>query len=178
MKKMMFVVAGLALGLAFFVPANVNAVTKKTAVKDYDYQYLWQNENMVIEQGQQSSFGVELKNTGTKAWDSNGKNPVRLGSGSVYGNSNQQYDYINEFDKNIEFGTWLSDNRVAMSPWTNTYVNPGDWTQFAIYFHVPDDMKPGVYKMYFTPVADGAYWMKDVGIYFQVTVIPKSSVSK
>jgi len=61
---------------------------------------------------------------------------------------------------------WPSNNRVAAQP--ADYVGPGQvaWFQFTI--QAPNT--PGTYLLYIRPVIEGATWMEDYGVYWQVTV--------
>jgi hypothetical protein len=61
---------------------------------------------------------------------------------------------------------WPSNNRVAAQP--ADYVGPGQvaWFQFTI--QAPTT--PGTYLLYIRPVIEGATWMEDYGVYWQVTV--------
>jgi hypothetical protein len=62
---------------------------------------------------------------------------------------------------------WPRWNRVAQQP--HDYVGPGQvvWFQFAI--QAPQ--QPGFYLLYIRPLVEGATWMEDVGVYWQVTVL-------
>jgi hypothetical protein len=61
---------------------------------------------------------------------------------------------------------WPSNNRIAAQP--ADYVGPGQvaWFQFTI--QAPNT--PGTYFLYLRPVIEGATWMEDYGVYWQVTV--------
>jgi hypothetical protein len=61
---------------------------------------------------------------------------------------------------------WPSNNRIAAQP--ADYVGPGQvaWFQFTI--QAPS--APGTYFLYLRPVIEGATWMEDYGVYWQVTV--------
>jgi hypothetical protein len=62
---------------------------------------------------------------------------------------------------------WPRFNRVAQQP--HDYVGPGQivWFQFTI--QAPE--QPGFYRLYIRPLVEGATWMEDVGVYWQVTVL-------
>jgi hypothetical protein len=61
---------------------------------------------------------------------------------------------------------WPRYNRVAAQP--ADYVGPGQvaWFQFTI--QAPNT--PGTYRIYIRPLVEGATWMEDYGVYWQVTV--------
>ena len=61
---------------------------------------------------------------------------------------------------------WPRFNRVAVQP--ADYVGPNQvaWFQFAV--RAPQT--PGSYVLYIRPLIEGAQWMEDYGIYWQITV--------
>jgi hypothetical protein len=61
---------------------------------------------------------------------------------------------------------WPRYNRVAIQP--AAYVGPNQiaWFQFGV--RAP--MTPGSYRFYIRPLIEGAQWMEDYGIYWQITV--------
>ncbi len=61
---------------------------------------------------------------------------------------------------------WPRNNRVAAQP--ADFVGPGQvaWFQFTI--QAPNT--PGTYLLYIRPLIEGATWMEDNGVYWQVTV--------
>ena len=67
---------------------------------------------------------------------------------------------------------WPRYNRVAAQP--ADYVGPGQvaWFQFTIL--APN--APGTYLLYIRPLVEGATWMEDYGVYWQVTVKQADSV--
>lgn len=62
---------------------------------------------------------------------------------------------------------WPSYNRIAVQP--AEWVGPGQvaWFQFTI--QAPQ--KPGYYKLYLRPLIEGATWLEDYGVHWQVTVL-------
>jgi hypothetical protein len=67
---------------------------------------------------------------------------------------------------------WPRYNRVAAQP--ADYVGPGQvaWFQFTI--QAPNTA--GTYRLYIRPLVEGAAWMEDYGVYWQVTVKEADSV--
>jgi hypothetical protein len=67
---------------------------------------------------------------------------------------------------------WPRYNRVAQQP--ADYVGPGQvaWFQFTI--QAPNT--PGTYRLYIRPLVEGATWMEDFGVFWQVTVKAADSV--
>lgn len=86
---------------------------------------------------------IELKNTGTKTWDS-----------STHLGTTQPRDRVSVFAD----GTWLADNRPAGVKGT---VAPGATYKFTFDLAAPD--KPGSYDEFFGVVEDGVAWFSDPG---------------
>src|SRR5438309_9205071 len=61
---------------------------------------------------------------------------------------------------------WPRNNRVAIQP--AAYVGPNQvaWFQFT----VKAPSTPGTYSFYIRPLIEGAQWMEDYGIFWQITV--------
>jgi len=159
-KKILTIILSLVLILNVFT-----IISQTQAALMYDYEYIDQSPYpSPLTPGEITNVWLEVKNTGTATWYNNGDTVVRLGTGSVYGDVDQQKDYTSEIYDPV---TWLSPNRpVAI---LDSVVAPGQTTHFQ--FNIKAPSSPGVYKAYFTPVADGVTWMKDIGIYWQVTVV-------
>jgi hypothetical protein len=139
------------------------------AAPAYDYQLISQSAYPTsLAPGATTNVFIEVKNTGSATWQSN----VRLGSGSAYGAANQQRDYSSEFANS----DWPSANRAAAmsngTPVSN--ILPGWVVRFQ--FNIKAPTTAGTYKAYFTPVADGVTWMKDIGIFWQITVSADGSI--
>jgi hypothetical protein len=62
---------------------------------------------------------------------------------------------------------WARYNRPAVQP--AAYVGPGQvaWFQFA----VQAPMTPGTYRVSIRPLVEGAQWMEDYGVFWQVTAL-------
>ena len=126
----------------------------------YDYEIITQSSYpVVMKAGETTDVWIEVKNTGTQTWYSNN---TRLGTGSKYGNENQQQDYISEFTDS----SWISPNRCSAI--LNDAIIPGWHTRFQFKIKAPPE--PGVYRAYFTPVVEGVGWMRDRGIYWEIQV--------
>jgi len=94
-------------------------------------------------EGQTIPSYIELKNAGTKTWDS-----------STHLGTTQPRDMKSPFAD----GTWLADNRPAGVTGT---VAPGGTYKFQFDLHAPDE--PGTYYQYFGVVQDGVAWFSDPG---------------
>ena len=148
----------LFTGMVFDLP-KANAATPS----DYDYSIIKQSPYPnSLKPGETFEVSLEIKNTGSQVWKKNGNNIVRLGTGSSYGNQSQQRDYDSEFYSS----NWLSKNRPVNIDKESIY--PGQSAIFGFTIKAPE--KNGTFKAYFTPVVDGYKWMKDRGIYWQITV--------
>jgi len=162
MKKVLVFIALFAL---IIIPFQKSEAAAKPA---YDYDLVYQSPYpATMSPGQTTNVWIEVKNTGTNTWwdyqdPAYPFHPVRLGTGSQYGTLNQQRDYPSEFAA----GNWLSSNRATnIDP---IVIKPGWNTRFQ--FDIQAPTTPGTYKAYFTPVVDGITWMKDMGIYWEITV--------
>ena len=62
---------------------------------------------------------------------------------------------------------WPRFNRIAQQP--APYVGPGQiaWFQFAV--RAPS--LPGTYRLYVRPLIEGATWLEDIGVFWQVLVL-------
>ena len=62
---------------------------------------------------------------------------------------------------------WPRFNRIAQQP--APYVGPGQvaWFQFGLQAPVP----PGTYRLYVRPLIEGAEWLEDIGVFWQVLVL-------
>jgi len=183
MKK----IINILLVVALLVPVFTFAPKASATAKPFDWELINQSPYpSTLNPGENIEVWVEVKNTGTVTWNRDGIiNVVRLGSGSKYGSVNQQRDYNSEFyddrlivtdcissvstsciGENTPIPMWLSKNRPTkiMHP----VVRPGWHTRFQFTIRAPET--PGTYKAYFTPVVEGVEWMKDIGLYWQITV--------
>lgn len=118
--------------------------------------------------GERSNAVVAFYNSGSRGWVSG-----RMGEVAYLGtwDGDPGQDQPTLLGGNGEMGSpqtgWPRFNRVAMQP--SDYVGPGQiaWFQFTI--QAPD--RPGFYLLYIRPLVEGATWLEDVGVYWQVTVL-------
>ena len=118
--------------------------------------------------GERSNAVVAFYNSGSRGWVSG-----RMGEVAYLGtwNADPGQDEPTVLGGNGEMGSpqtgWPRFNRVATQP--SDYVGPGQiaWFQFTI--QAPD--RPGFYRLYIRPLVEGATWMEDAGVYWQVTVL-------
>src|SRR5438046_4688341 len=118
--------------------------------------------------GERSNAVVAFYSSGSRGWVSG-----RMGEVAYLGtwNGDPGQDEPTVLGGNGEMGSpqtgWPRFNRVATQP--SDYVGPGQvaWFQFTI--QAPD--RPGFYRLYIRPLVEGATWMEDAGVYWQVTVL-------
>ena len=152
MKRFFIFILLLGLAGGLFVFAS-----SANAAPAYDYQYIAQAPSITMSPGETQTLWIEVKNTGTAVWTSD---IVHLGT-------SMPLDRISVFQTN----DWLTGNRVtSFDPnyAIGGVVPPGYHTRFT--FTVKAPIAQGTYIEHFRPVADGAAWMKDVGIYCELTV--------
>lgn len=62
---------------------------------------------------------------------------------------------------------WPRFNRIAMQP--AQYVGPGQVAWFQFNLQAP--FLPGTYRLYVRPLIEGATWLEDIGVFWQVLVL-------
>jgi hypothetical protein len=123
--------------------------------------------------GERSTATVAYYNTGSLGWVKG-----RMGEMAFLGTSDPipGQDQPSLLGGDGQLGSpatgWPRYNRVAQQP--ADYVGPGQvaWFQFTI--QAPNT--PGTYRLYIRPLVEGATWMEDFGVYWQVTVKDADSV--
>ncbi|MFA7308761.1 MAG: protease inhibitor I42 family protein [Patescibacteria group bacterium] len=150
--------------------AKVSAPKIPTAnTRDYNYQVVGQSAYPVLTPYDDAILWIDLKNTGKKTWT---RNQVHLGTADAL-------DRISALGPNPGNGTlpnWVSDNRIEM---TQEKVMPGGVAHFE--FYISGDGNPtnmiGQWKESFRPVVEGIGWMKDAGIFWNVTTQDISNIN-
>src|SRR2546430_669739 len=118
--------------------------------------------------GERSNAVVAFYNSGSRGWV-NG----RVGEVAYLGtwNGDPGQDEPTVLGGNGELGSpqtgWPRCNRVAAQP--SDYVGPGQVAWFRFTIRAPG--RPGFYRLYIRPLVEGATWMEDAGVYWQVTVL-------
>lgn len=135
-----------------FILASTCLITNSYSA-DYDYEYVKQSSYVTVEKGKTAELSLTIRNNGTSTWT---QSVVKLGT---YRPMDRKSGFVS--------GTgWLAPNRIRMQ---ETSVSPGGTANFKFTISTAN-IAPGVYDEYFCPVADGVKWMKDVGIYWRITV--------
>lgn len=118
--------------------------------------------------GQQSPFTVAFLNTGSLGWHGG-----KMGQSAYLGTSGPVpgQDKPSLLGGDGTLGTpntgWPRFDRVAAQP--TPYVGPGQVVWFRFVLQAPTT--PGWYRLHLRPLIEGAQWLEDQGIYWQVTVL-------
>ncbi len=132
-----------------------------TKSADFDYQWISQSNYPILAPGEEAILWVKIKNTGTAVWK---REFFRLGTSHPRDRSSRFFSGK---------ANWISINRIKMD---ELEVAPGEIASFGFWIKVPQEISPGVYREYFSPVADGITWLKDIGIYWDIIVTEKAPV--
>jgi peptidase C39-like protein len=157
------VCTGSGVGPGIAPPARVPA-----GIPGFHASWYGQSGYPTLCPGEHSGAVVAFYNSGSRGWVSG-----RMGEVAYLGtwNADPGQDEPTVLGGNGEMGSpqtgWPRFNRVALQP--HEYVGPGQvvWFQFTI--QAPD--RPGSYRLYIRPLVEGATWMEDAGVYWQVTVL-------
>jgi hypothetical protein len=157
------VCSGSSVGPGIAPPARV-----PLGVPGFHASWYGQSGYPTLCPGERSNAVVAFYNSGSGGWVSG-----RMGEVAYLGtwNADPGQDEPTVVGGNGEMGSpqtgWPRFNRVATQP--SDYVGPGQvaWFQFTI--QAPD--RPGFYRLYIRPLVEGATWMEDAGVYWQVTVL-------
>ena len=125
-----------------------------TPVAGYHAELVFQNDYPTLDNGQSYQFEAQYRNVGAETWQ---QGTVNLGS-------DHPRDRTPVFTRGAG---WLSTNRIEL---VEASVAPGDIGTFQFTLTVPIDLDPGIYREYFSPVADGVTWMEDTGMHWAITV--------
>lgn len=143
-------------------PATVPA-----AVPGFHAAWYGQSGYMSLCAGEQSTATVAFRNSGSLGWVAS-----RMGESAYLGTWGPEpgQDRPSKLGGDGYLGTpntgWPGTNRVAVQP--APYVGPGQvaWFRFAI--QAP--LTPGYYRLYLRPLIEGAAWLEDHGVFWQVVV--------
>ena len=157
------VCTGSSVGPGIAPPARVSS-----GIPGFHASWYGQSGYPTLCPGERSNAVVAFYNSGSRGWV-NG----RLGEVAYLGtwNGDPGQDEPTVLGGNGQLGSpqtgWPNYNRVAQQP--HDYVGPNQvvWFQFTI--QAPD--RPGFYRLYIRPLVEGATWMEDAGVYWQVTVL-------
>ena len=125
-----------------------------------------QSGYMTLCPGDTSTATVAMYNSGSRGWVSGVPGQVAyLGTWNPSPGQDQPSVFGGDGTGSPNTG-WPRYNRVAVQP--AAYVGPNQiaWFQFAV--RAPTT--PGTYRFYIRPLIEGAQWMEDYGIFWQITV--------
>jgi Big-like domain-containing protein len=126
-----------------------------------------QSGYMTLCPGDTSTATVAIYNSGSRGWVSGVLGEVAyLGTWNPSPGQDQPSVFGGDGTNGSPSTGWPRYNRVAVQP--APYVGPGQvaWFQFAV--RAPTT--PGSYGFYIRPLVEGAQWMEDYGIFWQITV--------
>jgi SAM-dependent methyltransferase len=120
----------------------------------YACQYVDRSGDPLLAPGEAATLAVRYRNVGTLPWQREGEHPVRLGT-------------CQPQDRESPFVSpeWPAANRPAL---LESAVAPGEVGTFR--FAVTAPGRPGYFAEHFCPLAEGAAWMEDWGLYWGIEV--------
>lgn len=127
------------------------SLVSQEAYTDSSYTQRVSN-SLNLEPGGTAYLRVKVKNTGNQVWDSLN---MRLGT-----------SHPNNRTSDFSDASWISSSRPAAIN-TKT-VNPGEVATFEFSVTAPNAL--GLYKEYFRPLIEGYSWLRDIGLYYPITV--------
>lgn len=129
----------------------------------FDTQLASQNDFPTLGPGDVYQFVVGIRNSSLVTWT---RETVRLGTARE---RDRTPLFLREDRRTNQASGWLASNRIQMQ---ESRVAPGETATFRFWMTVPNDLAAGTYREYFQPVADGVTWMEDLGLYWDITVVP------
>ena len=150
-----------------YLPINI-----PTPPPPYAYQITGQSAYPTIEQGQSATLQLNVKNTGSATWASNGQTPVRLATDRP----TDRGSGFSQAGSGLSAG-WLSVNRIKLTrnltdssknAGGETTIAPGETGQFE--FVMTANVPPGYHPEFFRVIAEGVTTMPPAGIWWGVNV--------
>jgi hypothetical protein len=118
--------------------------------------------------GERATATVAYYNSGSRGWVSGRMGEVAyLGAWDVEPGQDQPSILGGDGQRGSPATGWPRYDRAAIQP--AAYVGPGQvaWFQFA----VQAPTRPGTYRLGIRPLVEGAAWMEDYGVFWEVTVL-------
>lgn len=157
--------APVAEGVSWFNDAGLNfysTVSEAHFAWQFVGQYAYTDQTKTtgkstlgLNGGDRVYVGFRAKNIGNITWKNNGQYPINVGM-------THPLDRLSAF---FDAG-WLGQNRPARL--IEASVAPGETGTFEFWMKAPP--QSGIYREYFTLLAEGAAWMNDPGMNFYMTV--------
>ncbi|MDD5731523.1 MAG: L,D-transpeptidase family protein [Patescibacteria group bacterium] len=123
----------------------------------YTYDVVDKSQDPKLKVGGKTTLALKIRNTGNRAWESAGDNPVYLGTSRPIDRDTVFYSAGNR--------GWLSGNRIMMD---KKIVKPGETVNFIFSLTAPN--KSGIYREFFSPIMENLKWLEDKGIYWDIEV--------
>jgi hypothetical protein len=118
--------------------------------------------------GERSTATVAYYNSGSRGWVLGRMGEVAyLGTWDIEPGQDQPSVLGGDGQRGSPASGWPRFDRAAIQP--ASYVGPGQvaWFQFA----VQAPTRPGTYRLGIRPLIEGATWMEDYGVFWEVTVL-------
>jgi hypothetical protein len=118
--------------------------------------------------GERANAVVAYYNTGSRGWVAGRMGEVAyLGTHGAQPGQDQPSLIGGDGQRGSPATGWPRYDRVAVQP--HAYVGPGQvaWFQFAV--RAPQ--RPGTYRLGIRPVVEGATWLEDYGVFWELTVL-------
>lgn len=147
-------------------------VTVKPAWMKYSAAYAGQSSYATIGAGDQVDTFVDFRNNGPATWSSDGSNPVRLGTSR--GRDRMSRLRSPEWQSATRPGSFSGKVESNGSVTPAATIAPGETARFPVKFTGPPVAGTTNFREYFQPVVEGITWMEDYGVFWDVTVTPKS----
>lgn len=150
-----------------YLPINI-----PTPPPAYAYQVTGQSAYPTIEQGQNATLQLNVKNTGSATWASNGANPVRLATDKPADRGSG----FSQAGSGLSAG-WLSANRIKLTRnltdsgknvSSETTIAPGETGQFE--FVMTANVPSGYHQEFFRVIVEGITTMPPAGIWWGINV--------
>ena len=148
-------------------PANV-----PSGIPGFHAHWYGQSGYPTLCPGQTSRAVVAFYNSGSFGWQIAPERLAYLGTWNPTPGQDQASILGGDSTHGSPATRWPVYNRPAVMP--APYVGPNQvaWFQFT----VKAPPVPGTYRLYIRPLIEGAQWMEDFGVFWQVTVVATSTV--
>jgi hypothetical protein len=138
-----------------------------SGVPGFHAQWFGQSGYPTLCPGEKSTATVAYYNSGSLGWVSN-----KMGEMAFLGTwePSPGQDKVSLFGGDGTNGSpatgWPRYNRVAAQ--SAAYIGPGQVSWFQFQIQAPQT--PGVYRLFIRPLIEGAQWMEDFGVFWQISV--------
>lgn len=149
-------------------PGLAPPATVPTAIAGYHSAWYGQSGYASLCPYQQAEFTITLKNTGSLGWTKG-----VMGQSAYIGTWGPEpgQDRGTQLGGDGTLGTantgWPRFNRIAVQ--AEEHVGPGEVATFRFMLQAPKS--PGWYRLHLRPLIEGAEWLEDQGIYWQLVVL-------